>query len=133
MLPPGLPIASMLAFNARPSIIHQLYDASPEKKNVFGGIGAEIVRVLKKNDIVLVNRVEPVVEEKALIKKSENYYVSKNNFISVNEFGNPLSDKISGSDVGTFAIQKIQEPRTLIILGIVGAVIIGAKALIIKK
>ena len=114
------------------------YDAvllryNPEKKNVFGGIGAEIVRVLKKNDIVLVNRVEPVVEEKGLIKKSENYYVSKNNFISVNEFGNPLSDKISGSDVGTFAIQKIQEPRTLIILGIVGAVIIGVRALIIKK
>jgi hypothetical protein len=90
--------------------------------------------VLKKNDIVLVNRVEPVVEEKALIKKSENYYVSKNNFISVvNELGNPLSDKISGSDVGTFAIQKIQEPRTLIILGILGAVIIGVRALIIKK
>jgi hypothetical protein len=103
---------------------------NPKKKNVFGGIGAEVVRVLKKNDIVLVNRVEPVVEEKALIKKSENYYVSKNNFISVNEFGNPLSDKISIDDVGTFAIQKIQEPRTLIILGIVGAVIIGARALI---
>jgi hypothetical protein len=48
------------------------YDAvllryNPEKKNVFGSVGAEIVRVLKKNDIVLVNRVEPVVEEKALI------------------------------------------------------------------
>ena len=86
--------------------------------------------MLKKNDIVLVNRVEPVSEEKALIKKSENYYVSKNNFISVNEFGNPLSDKISIDDVATFAIQKIQEPRTLIILGIVGAVVIGTKALI---
>jgi hypothetical protein len=107
---------------------------NPKKKNNFGGVGAEIVKVLKKNDIVLVNRVEPVVEEKALIKKSENYYVSKNNFISVvNELGNPLSDKISGSDVGTFAIQKIQEPRTLIILGILGAVIIGVRALIIKK
>jgi hypothetical protein len=106
---------------------------NPEKKNDFGGVGAEIVKVLKKNDIILVNRVEPVVEEKALIKKSENYYVSKNNFISANELGNPLSDKISIDDVATFAIQKIQEPRTLIILGIVGALVIGTKALIKKN
>jgi hypothetical protein len=102
---------------------------NPEKKNTFGGVGAEVVRMLKKNDIVLINRVEPNDAEKGLIK-GDNYYTSKNNFISVSQYFNPLSDSISTKDIGTFAIQKIQEPRTLIILGILGAVVIGTKALI---
>ena len=90
------------------------------------------MRKLKKNDIVVVNRVEPNTPDKSPIK-GENYYTSKNNFIGVSPYFNPLSEKINAKDVGVFAIQKIQEPRTLIILGIVGAVIIGVRALIIKK
>jgi hypothetical protein len=110
------------------------YDAvllryNPEKKNVFGGVGAEVVRMLKKNDIVLIDRVEPNTLEKGLVK-GDNYYTSKNNFISVSQYVNPLSDKISAKDIGIFAVQKIQEPRTLIILGILGALVIGTKALI---
>jgi hypothetical protein len=104
---------------------------NPEKKNVFGGVGAEVVKSLKKGDIVLVNKVEPNTLDKSFIK-GNNYYVSKKNFIAVSDYVNPLSDKIDNGDIVTFAYQKIKEPRTLIILGIVSAVIIVTKA-IIKK
>jgi hypothetical protein len=102
---------------------------NPNNKNIYGGIGAEVVRILKKNDIVLINRVEPNTIEKSPIK-GNNYYTSKDNFIVVSQFSNPLTDEISTKDIGIFAYQKIKEPRTLIILGILGAVIIGVKAII---
>jgi hypothetical protein len=102
---------------------------NPNKKNIYGGIGAEVVGILKKNDIVLIKRIEPSTLEKGLIK-GDNYYTSKENFISVSEYVNPLTDKISTKDIGIFAYQKIKEPRTLIILGILGAVVIGVKAII---
>lgn len=101
---------------------------NPNKKNIYGGIGAEVVEILKKNDIVLINKVEPSTLEKSPIK-GVNYYTSKNNFISVSEFSNPLTDDINAKDIGIFAYQKIKEPRTLIILGIIGAIIIGVKAI----
>jgi len=104
---------------------------NPAKKNVYGGVGAEVVRVLKKNDIVLVNKIEPNTLEKGIIK-GNNFFTSKNNFIAVSDYVNPLSDKISAKDIGVFAVQKIKEPRTLIILGILGAIVIGTKALINK-
>ena len=104
---------------------------NPKQKNSFGGYYTNIVRKLKKNDIVVVNRVEPNTPDKSPIK-GENYYTSKNNFIGVSQYFNPLSEKINAKDVGVFAIQKIQEPRTLIILGILGVVVIGTKALINK-
>ena len=105
---------------------------NPKTKNVFGGVGSKVVRILKKDDIVLVNRVEPSTLEKSSIK-GDNYYTSKNNFIAVNQYFNPFTDKINAKDVGVFAIQTIQQPRTLIILGILGVVVIGTKALINKN
>lgn len=104
---------------------------NPEQKNSFGGYYTNIIRPLKKNHIILVNRTEPNTLDKSPIKGT-NYYTSKNNFIGVSDYFNPLSDKINAKDVGVFAIQKIQEPRTLIILGILGAIVIGTKALIKK-
>jgi hypothetical protein len=105
---------------------------NPEQKNSFGGYYTNIVRMLKKNDIVLVNRVEPNTPDKSPVK-GENYYTSKNNFIGVSPYFNPLSEKINAKDVGVFAIQTIQQPRTLIILGILGVVVIGTKSLINKN
>lgn len=102
---------------------------NPNKKNFYGGIGAEVVGVLKKNEIVLIKKIEPNTLEKGLIK-ADNYYTSKENFISVSEFVNPLTDKISTKDIGIFAYEKIKEPKTLITLGILGAIIIGVKAII---
>ena len=102
---------------------------NPNKKNIYGGIGAEVVEILKKNDIVLINKIEPNTLEKGLIK-GDNYYTSKENFISVSEYVNPLTDKISTKDIGIFAYQKIKEPKTLIKLGVLVAVLIGVKAII---
>lgn len=102
---------------------------NPKQKNNFGGYYTNIVRFLKKNDIILVTKIE----ENRLTKlpsKGKDYYTSKNNFIAVTPFFNPLSEKINGKDVGVFALQTIQEPRTIIILGIIGLVIIGTKSLI---
>jgi hypothetical protein len=104
---------------------------NPEQKNSYGGYYTNIVRMLKKNDIILVNKVEPNTLDKSPVKGT-NYYTSKNNFIAVTPYFNPLSEKINAKDVGVFAIQTIQEPRTLIILGILGVVVIGTKALINK-
>jgi hypothetical protein len=102
---------------------------NPNKKNLYGGIGAEVVGVLKKNEIVLIKKIEPNTLEKGLIK-ADNYYTSKENFISVSEYVNPLTDKISTKDIGIFAYEKIKEPKTLIKLGILVAVLIGVKAII---
>jgi hypothetical protein len=102
---------------------------NPDNKNIYGGVGADVVRLLKKNDIVLIKRVEPNTLEKSPIE-GDNYYTSKNKFISVSKYSNPLTDEISTKDIGIFAYQKIKEPRTLIILGILGAVVIGVRAII---
>ena len=105
---------------------------NPEQKNSFGGYYTNIVRMLKKNDIIFVNKVEPSTLDKSPTKGT-NYYTSKNNFIAVTPYFNPLSEKINAKDVGVFAIQTIQQPRTLIILGILGVIIIGTKSLINKN
>ena len=102
---------------------------NPNKKNFYGGVGAEVVGILKKNDIVLIKRIEPNTLEKGLIK-GDNYYTSKENFISVSEYVNPLTDKISTKDIGIFAYQKIKEPKTLITLGVLVAIVIGVKSII---
>jgi hypothetical protein len=104
---------------------------NPEQKNSFGGYYTNIVRMLKKNDIIVVNKIEPNTLDKSPVKGT-NYYTSKNNFIAVTPYFNPLSEKINAKDVGVFALQTIQEPRTLVILGILGVAIIGTKALINK-
>jgi hypothetical protein len=105
---------------------------NPDKKNMYGGIGAEVVKLLNKDEIVLINRIEPNILEKSTIK-ADNYYTSKNNFIVVSEYVNPLTDKVSTKDISKFAYKKIKEPKTLIILGILGAVVIGLKAIIKKN
>jgi hypothetical protein len=102
---------------------------NPNKKNFYGGVGAEVVGILKKNEIVLIKKIEPNTLEKSPIK-ADNYYTSKENFISVSEYVNPLTDKISKKDIGIFAYKKIKEPKTLIKLGVLVAVLIGVKAII---
>jgi hypothetical protein len=104
---------------------------SKDQKNTFGGYYTNVVRMLKKNDIIIVNKVEPNTLDKSPVKGT-NYYTSENNFIAVTPYFNPLSEKINAKDVGVFALQTIQEPRTLVILGILGVAIIGTKALINK-
>jgi hypothetical protein len=102
---------------------------NPEKKNVYGGVGVEFVKYLKKGDIVLVNRVEPNDIEKDLIK-AENYFISRNNFISVSQYTNQLTDSINTKDIITFAYEKAKEPKSIVIIGVLIAIIIGTKALI---
>jgi hypothetical protein len=104
---------------------------SPDQKNSFGGYFTNIVRMIKKNDIVLVIKTEPDTLSK-IPSKVNNYYTTKNNFIAVPQNSNILSEKINAKDVGVFAIQTIQEPRTLVVLGILGAIVIGTKALLKK-
>lgn len=102
---------------------------NPNQKNNFGGYYTNIVRFLKKNDIILVSKIESSNLDK-LPSKGKNYYTSKNNFIAVTPYFNPLTEKINGKDIGVFVLQTIQEPRTIIILGIIGIVVIGTKSLI---
>lgn len=104
---------------------------NPAKKNTIGGIGTDIVKVLQKGNIVLVTKVEPTPPDNSGIK-GNNYYIGKKNFVTVIDMYNPFSTNISMKDIGIFAIEKIKEPRTIIILGIIGAVIIGTQALLKK-
>ena len=98
---------------------------NPEKKNIFGGVGEEVVDVLKKGNIVLVNKIEPNTLSKGI--NGNNYYTSKTNYIAVTDYFNPLSNNINIKDISIFAYQKIKEPKTLIKFAVIIALIIVIK------
>ena len=55
---------------------------NPNKKNLYGGIGAEVVGVLKKNEIVLIKKIEPNTLRPGKICDAIQFCACSNSFVS---------------------------------------------------
>lgn len=78
----------------------------PEKINVWGGIGVEVVSILDKGDIIDVVKIDSTDYEKGMIK-GKYYFTSDGNFVFVNDFSNPLTDQVSSEDISKYRLKKV--------------------------
>ena len=78
----------------------------PEKINIWGGIGVEVVSLLDKGDVIDVVKIDSTDYEKGMIK-GKYYFTSDGNFVVVNDFSNPLTDKVSSEDIAKSALKKV--------------------------
>ena len=77
----------------------------PEKINIWGGIGVEVVSILEKDDIIDVVKIDSTDYEKGMIK-GKYYFTSDANFVVVNDFSNPLTQKVSSEDIAKYTLKK---------------------------
>lgn len=80
----------------------------PEKINIWGGIGVEVVSILEKGDIIDVVKVDSTDYEKGMIK-GQYYFTSEGNFVVRNDFFNPLTDQVSTEDLNNYALKKAKD------------------------
>lgn len=78
----------------------------PEKINIWGGIGVEVVSILEKGDVIDVVKIDSTDYEKGMIK-GKYYFTSDGNFVVVNDFFNPLTNQVSSEDIARYTLKKV--------------------------
>jgi hypothetical protein len=78
----------------------------PEKINIWGGIGAEVVSILEKGDIIDVVKIDSTDYEKGMIKGTY-YFTADGNFVAVSDFFNPLTKEVSSDDIAKYTLKKV--------------------------
>lgn len=78
----------------------------PERINIWGGIGVEVVSILEKGDVIDVVKIDSTDYEKGMIK-GKYYFTSDANFVVVNDFVNPLTDQVSKEDIAKYTLKKV--------------------------
>ena len=78
----------------------------PDRINIWGGIGAEVVKILEKGDIVEISKIDSTDYEKGMIKGTY-YFTPEGNFIAVSDYFNPLSDQVSSEDISKYTLKKV--------------------------
>ena len=78
----------------------------PDKINIWGGIGVEVVSILEKGDVIDVVKIDSTDYEKGMIK-GKYYFTADGNFVSVSDFSNPLTDQVSKEDISKYNLSKV--------------------------
>ena len=78
----------------------------PDKINIWGGIGVEVVSILDKGDVIDVVKIDSTDYEKGMIK-GKYYFTSDGEFVVVNDFFNPLTDQVSSEDIAKYTLKKV--------------------------
>lgn len=78
----------------------------PERINIFGGIGSEVVKMLDVGDIVEIIKIDSTDYEKGFIKGTY-YFTPEGYFLTSSDFVNPLTDQVSKEDIAKYTLKKV--------------------------